>query len=100
MSECLIGAEGAFVVASDYLKALPNTIARWFPSPPVTLGTDGFGRCESRDTLRRYFEIDGATIAYAALVELARQGELEMKVVSQARTDLEIDPDKPNPVYF
>ncbi len=100
MSECLIGAEGAFVVASDYLKALPNTIARWFPSPPVTLGTDGFGRCESRDTLRRYFEIDGATIAYAAIVELARQGKLEMKVVSQARTDLEIDPDKPNPVYF
>ena len=98
VSECLADSEGACVVASDYLKALPDSIARWFPRPPVSLGTDGFGRSESREALRRYFEIDAATIAYAALVELFRQGKLDSKAIRRARKQLDIDPDKINPL--
>ena len=98
VSECLADSEGACVVASDYLKALPDSIARWFPRPPVSLGTDGFGRSESREALRRYFEIDAATIAYAALVELFRQGKLDSKAILRARKQLDIDPDKINPL--
>ena len=98
VSECLADSEGSYVVASDYLKALPDSIARWFPQPPVSLGTDGFGRSESRDALRNYFEIDAAMIAYAALVELFRQGKIDEKAIEQARTQLGIDPDKVNPL--
>jgi pyruvate dehydrogenase E1 component len=98
ISECLANCEGTYVVASDYLKALPDSIARWFPQPPVSLGTDGFGRSESREALRRYFEIDAAMIAYATLVELFRQGKIDKKAIEQARTQLGIDPDKVNPL--
>ena len=82
--------------ASDYVKSLPNSVARWFPRPPVALGTDGFGRSESRAALRRFFEVDAAMIAYAALADLARQGELEARVVRRARESLEIE-DRGNP---
>ena len=97
LGHCLAGAEGAFVVASDYLKALPDAVARWFPRPPVSLGTDGFGRSESRPALRHFFEVDARTIAYAALADLARQGKLEVGVVQRAQRELDIDPDKPDP---
>jgi pyruvate dehydrogenase E1 component len=73
-------------------------VARWFPRSPVTLGTDGFGRSESRDALRHFFEVDAQTIAYAALVDLCRQGHLDAKIVTQAQSDLQIDVNKPNPV--
>jgi pyruvate dehydrogenase E1 component len=98
LSQCLEGAQGAFVVASDYVKVLPDMVARWFPRPPVTLGTDGFGRSESRDALRHFFEVDAQTIAYAALVDLCRQGHLDAAIVTQAQKDLQIDANKPNPV--
>ncbi|MCC7263045.1 MAG: pyruvate dehydrogenase (acetyl-transferring), homodimeric type [Candidatus Latescibacteria bacterium] len=99
LSQCLAGAEGAFVVASDYLKALPDTIARWFPRPPVSLGTDGFGRSESRPVLRHFFEVDARTIAYVALADLARQGKVALDLVQRARQELDIDPDKPDPAH-
>ena len=62
------------------------------------IGTDGFGRSESRALLRRHFEVDAHTIAFAALSDLARQGKIEPDLVLQARQALEIDPDNPNPV--
>jgi len=96
LSQCLEGKTGAFVVASDYLKVLPDAVARWFPRPPVSLGTDGFGRSEDRPTLRHFFEVDARTIAYAALANLARQGEVEVGLVGQAQRELDIDPDKPD----
>jgi pyruvate dehydrogenase E1 component len=99
LSQCLAGAEGAFVVASDYLKALPDTIARWFPHPPVSLGTDGFGRSESRPVLRHFFEVDARTIAYVALADLARQGKVALDLVQRAGQELDIDPDKPDPAH-
>lgn len=99
LSQCLEGKTGAFVVASDYLKVLPDAVARWFPRPPVSLGTDGFGRSEDRPTLRHFFEVDARSIACAALADLARQGMVEVGLVRQAQQELEIDPVKPDPAH-
>jgi pyruvate dehydrogenase E1 component len=99
LTTCLHDQKGAFVIATDYVKSLPNSVARWFPEPPVALGTDGFGRSESRSALRRFFEVDAAAIAYAALADLARQGQVDRATVDKARTDLGIedegDPGRP-----
>ncbi len=90
--------EGAFVIASDYVRALGDAISRWFPRPPVILGTDGFGRSESRSALRDFFEVDARFIALAAIHGLAREGTLGWDRVRQVMKDLEIDPDKADPV--
>ena len=99
IAQCLDGERGSFVIASDYLKALPNSISRWFPRPPVALGTDGFGRSESRSALRSFFEVDAATIAYAAVADLCRQGVLSEEEMRRARGELGIDPLKADPAH-
>ena len=93
LQQCLEGTVGTYVVASDYVKALPYTIAPWFPHPPVILGTDGFGRSDSRAALRRYFEVDAAAIAWAALGDLARQGLVGADILGKARVELGIGAD-------
>ena len=98
IAQCLENEDGVFVLASDYVKVLPLSIARWFPRPIQPLGTDGFGRSESREALRDFFEVDARFIALAALTGLAREDKIEPSVVKKAIEDLEIDPDKPNPV--
>ena len=98
--QCLEGSTGAFVVASDYVKALPDSIARWFPRAPVTLGTDGFGRSESRPALRDYFGVDANMIAWAALVDLSRQGQVAAAVLNKARVALAIDPARADPLHI
>ncbi len=97
LEETLAGAGGVFVAATDYVKALPESIGKWLPGPLVSLGTDGFGRSDGRRHLRDFFEVDERYIALAALFALARQGQIEQKVVAQAIVDLEIDPEKANP---
>jgi pyruvate dehydrogenase E1 component len=94
----LADTDGVYVMASDYVKALPESVSRWFPKKPVTLGTDGFGRSESRPILRRFFEVDAAHIAVGALAALAEDGKIGADVVESAIADLGIDPDAPNPV--
>ncbi|MDP6698371.1 MAG: pyruvate dehydrogenase (acetyl-transferring), homodimeric type [Candidatus Latescibacteria bacterium] len=100
VEKCLADERGVHVMASDYVKALPESIARWFPNPPVALGTDGFGRSESREALRDHFEVDKRFIVLGALSALAREGQIECDVVIQAMQDLNIDPDKNNPTYL
>ena len=100
IEQCLAKERGVYVMASDYVKALPESIARWFPNPPISLGTDGFGRSESREALRDHFEVDYRFIALGALSALAREGQIECDVVAQAMKDLKIDPAKPNPIYL
>ena len=95
---CLADTEGVYVLASDYVKALPASIGSWFPKQPVVLGTDGFGRSDSRAVLRRFFEVDAAHIAVAALEALAREGAVDADRVRAAIAELGIDPDSPNPV--
>ena len=100
VEKCLADERGVHVMASDYVKALPESIARWFPNPPVALGTDGFGRSESREALRDHFEVDKRFIVLGALSALAREGQIECDVIKQAMQDLNIDPAKANPTYL
>jgi pyruvate dehydrogenase E1 component len=97
VEEQLNGEKGVFVAASDYLKALPAMLAKWVPGPLLLLGTDGYGRSESRAALRDFFEVDARHIAYTALCGLAREKRIGAEVVETARQALAIDPDKPNP---
>ena len=92
-------ASGVFVVASDYMKVLPECIARHLPGPVVTLGTDGYGRSETREMLRDFFEVDARHIAFAALSALGREGRVSMAMVENARKALNIDPDRINPSF-
>jgi pyruvate dehydrogenase E1 component len=85
------------VAASDYVKALPDGIDRWLPRRLVALGTDGFGRSESRSALRDFFEVDARFITVAALRELASDGVVAPDVVQKAIKDLGINTEKPNP---
>ena len=98
LSQCLAEAPGVFVAASDYVKSLPDSVARWFPRPPVSLGTDGFGRSDGRRALRDFFEVDARHITFATLGTLARDYGLPQEVVRQAMQELEIRPDKANPM--
>ena len=100
VSQCLEQAPGVLVAASDYVKALPNSIARWMPRRLVALGTDGFGRSETRAALRDFFEVDARHITLAALSELAREGAIPATTVTRAMRTMEIDPDKAHPALL
>jgi pyruvate dehydrogenase E1 component len=97
VTEQLEDEQGVFVAASDYVKALPASIARWVPGPLTSLGTDGYGRSESRAALRDFFEVDARHIVWATLVAMTRDGRFERDDLIKAAEALEIDPDKPNP---
>ena len=97
VAQCLKDAPGVIVAASDYLKILPDSIARWLPRRVRSLGTDGFGRSDDRAGLREFFEVDARFVAVATLAELAEDGKVDNKVVSQAVKDLGIDAEKANP---
>ncbi len=99
VTEALGEAPGVVVAASDYVKALGYSISRWVPQPYFVLGTDGFGRSDSRRRLRDFFEVDARYITVAALSALAQEGAIPAKSVKQAITDFEIDPEKPNPFF-
>ena len=98
VTQMLSGAKGAIVAASDYVKALPDTICRWTPGGLISLGTDGFGRSEGRAALRDFFEVDHRFIVLATLSSLLNKGMIDAVVVKQAMKDLGIDPDKANPM--
>ncbi|MDQ6793948.1 MAG: pyruvate dehydrogenase (acetyl-transferring), homodimeric type [Chloroflexota bacterium] len=86
------------VAASDWIKAWPDMVARWLPDYYLSLGTDGFGRSDTRDALRSLFEIDPPNIAAATLVALARCGDIPVAKAARAIRDLGIDPEKLDPL--
>ena len=90
-------APGVFVAASDYLKVLPDAIDQWLPRKLHSLGTDGFGRSETRAALRNFFEVDSRFITLATLYALLQEKQIEAKVVVQAIKDLGIDTEKADP---
>jgi len=99
VAEMLDSDDGkVYVAASDYVKTLPQSIASWIPGRLVSLGTDGFGRSDSREALRDFFEVDAKHIVLATLHGLALEGEIETDVVKQAVRDLNINPEKANPM--
>ncbi len=85
------------VAASDYMKALPDALAKWVNARFVALGTDGFGRSETREALRDHFEIDARHLAFAALSALVREEQIAARVAVEAGKALGIDPERPNP---
>jgi pyruvate dehydrogenase E1 component len=89
---------GVYVAASDYMKALPNSIAPWMPDNFLMLGTDGYGLSESREDLREYFEISADYICHAALVGLFRNNSLSAAELKKKISKLDIDPEKLNPM--
>jgi len=89
---------GPVVAASDWMKILPQGLAPWIPGELVALGTDGFGRSDTREALRAYFEIDGPSIAAAAMSALARVGDVTADAAARAIADLGVDPDKVDPL--
>jgi pyruvate dehydrogenase E1 component len=100
VEETLKAEKGSlFVAASDYVRALQEQIAQWIPGDYYALGTDGMGRSETREALRRHFEVDAECIALATLYKLGLRGELDTKVAVQAVKDLGINPEKVDP-YF
>ena len=98
VSQCLGNEEGVVVAATDYLKALPDSLSQWLDTPLVALGTDGFGRSDNRAALRDFFEVDARFIALAALHALARDGAVAPGLVAQAIKDFGIDADKAAPM--
>jgi pyruvate dehydrogenase E1 component len=98
VTQCLKDVPGVLVAASDYMKLLPDSIRPWLDRPLVSLGTDGFGRSESRQALRDFFEVDHRFVTLATLNSLAKEGQLSRDVISAAMEDLQIDPNKPNPL--
>jgi pyruvate dehydrogenase E1 component len=86
----LEGAEGPIVAASDYMKVVADQLAPWLPGRLVTLGTDGFGRSDNREHLRRHFEINAPSIAAAALSRLAREGKFDAAKAAAAFGELQV----------
>ena len=96
---CLETTEGPVIAASDYLRTLPDGVARWVPRRLHSLGTDGYGRSDTRAALRDFFEVDARYVALAALTALAQEGDgMAVDDVVRARDELGIDPEKLNPL--
>jgi pyruvate dehydrogenase E1 component len=97
IAECLGGSGAPVVAATDYVKALADGVRAWVPGRYEVLGTDGFGRSDFRRHLRRFFEVDRHHVAVAALRALAADGEVETKVVEDAISRYDVDPDASDP---
>ena len=93
----LAEAQGPLIAATDYMKTLPDQLAPWLGSRLVTLGTDGFGRSDNREHLRRHFEVNAESIAAATLSKLARDGNYDKTKAQQAFSDLGVDTEAINP---
>ena len=94
VTQALREATGPFIAATDWMKLVPDQVARWVPGLFVPLGTDGFGLSDTRPALRRHFEVDAPSIVIAALDALRQQGSMGADVVGDAIAQLGIDPDK------
>jgi pyruvate dehydrogenase E1 component len=91
------GEQGPVIASSDYVRALAEQIAPWVPGEMLVLGTDGFGRSETREALRRFFEVDAQCVTVATLHQLSKQGVIKPSEVAMAIKDLGVDPNRPAP---
>jgi pyruvate dehydrogenase E1 component len=97
VASCLADHEGPVVASTDYIRAFADQIRQWVPGRYRVLGTDGFGRSDSRRALRRFFEVDRHYVAVAALKELADEGAIEASRVKEAIDRYELSADAPMP---
>jgi pyruvate dehydrogenase E1 component len=95
--QAIEGAKGPIIAATDYMKVVADQLSPWLPNRLVALGTDGFGRSENRQHLRRFFEVSSEAIAAAALSRLARDGKFDKAQAAQAIRDLGLDPESADP---
>ena len=100
LESLLQNEEGVFIAVSDYMKMVPDQIAPWVPGGLTTLGTDGFGRSDTRPNLRRFFEVDAELTTVATLYALYQKGLLPAQTVESALKNLGIDPEKSFPFYL
>ena len=98
VTQRLGAAPGPIVAVTDFMKAVPDQIAPYVPKRLISLGTDGFGRSDTRDALRRFFEIDAAHIEIAVLSALAAEGSIDPSVAASAISEHGINPDSPDPL--
>jgi pyruvate dehydrogenase E1 component len=98
VARALAGRPGPFIAATDYMKTVADQIRQWVPGHYAVLGTDGFGRSDSRAELRRFFEVDRHYVVVAALKALADEKKIAAKLVTAAMKTYGIDPAKPNPL--
>ena len=99
VGQCLERNGGPVIAATDYMKLYADQIRNHVPAPYVVLGTDGYGRSDTRAKLRRFFEVDRHYVVVAALKALADEGKIPAAQVTEAMKNYHIDPEKPNPVY-
>lgn len=97
IEKILKSEQGPFIAVSDHMKSIPDQIAPWVPGGLTTLGTDGYGRSDTRAQLRRFFEVDAETTVVATLYALAQKKLIEKSVVQKAMDEFQIHPDKPFP---
>lgn len=98
VTQLLEGRQGPAIAATDYVRAFANQIREYVPMRYTVLGTDGYGRSDTRENLRRHFEVDRYHVAHAAVAALAADGKLTAKDVARAIKLYRLDPDKPNPL--
>lgn len=98
VEKCLDGREGPVIASTDYMRAFADQIRPWVHAPYTVLGTDGFGRSDSRQKLRHFFEVDRYFVVLAALNALRKEGKVDVATVKQAIEKYGIDTDKPYPV--
>jgi pyruvate dehydrogenase E1 component len=96
--QCLKERDSPVIAATDYVRNVPDQIRQWIGARYITLGTDGYGRSDSRAALRRHFEVDRNYIALTALKALSDEGKIDRATVTKAMQALGIDPTKPNPL--
>jgi pyruvate dehydrogenase E1 component len=97
VEQCMSATRGPIIAASDYVRAVPDLVRTWMPRRYVTLGTDGFGRSDTRVALRRFFEVDRVAIVVAALQALADEARVPAAAVAQALQRYDVIADTPNP---
>jgi len=97
LQQCFAARRGPFIAATDYMKTVPDQVRQWIPGRYVVLGTDGYGRSDSRAALRSFFEVDRHYITVAALKALSDEGKMDVATVTGAMKAFGIDPKKPNP---
>jgi pyruvate dehydrogenase E1 component len=96
VTQLLADAPGPVVAVTDYMKIVPEQVARFLPGRPFhPLGTDGFGRSDTREALRRLFEVDTPNVVVAVLAALAQQGEVKPEEVAEAIARYGLDPEAP-----
>lgn len=99
VEKVLDGVEGPFIAASDHVRALPEQLHRYVPGDYFVLGTDGMGRSETREALRRHFEVDAESVTLAALYRLSKQDVFKPTDLAKAIKDMDYDPEKANPLF-